>query len=305
MFFGKKRKEPDPFWAFREKRSVYYDFFEKGVEMGFEMFLANGKEAYLKKLDFQNLLRYEGNKNFNSTNKIISVDAVYDRSGGIFFPSQEISHKVLNGIKFKKLCCDKFAMYKVLEKFMAKSFKIKNKQELKKTVERLDKNKRYVLKPTNGLGGKNITIGFLDKILNAELENRKEYVLQEFVDTSSGIDGIVKGSHDLRVVVVNRKIVWSHVRTPKKGTLIANVSRGGQIKELNISEIPEKVMGVVAKIKNLIDKKYKNPIYSIDFGVENSIPCIFELNDQIGFPTEMMRSKEDFINALLKRLSLL
>ena len=299
MFFGKKRKEPDPFWDFGNKRSVYYDFFEKGRRLGLRTFLANGKESYKEGLIFKNVLEYKGNKVFEKNKKEIRADVVYDRSGGIFFPSKNISPKVLNGIEFKKLCADKFKMYEFLgENYMKKTYLIENNKRLKEILRDLKPGSRYFLKPKNGLGGKGIFFGYRRELLKIELDKDTGYVLQEFVDTSSGIKGIVEGFHDLRVVFVNGEIVWSHVRSPRKGSFLSNVSQGGTIVEIDTRSIPKKILEKSKLIQKRIEKKYGKVIFSIDFGVEGGEPFVFELNDQIGFPTEKMKSKKLFLDEL-------
>jgi hypothetical protein len=43
-------------------------------------------------------------------------------------------------------------------------------------------------------------------------------------------------------------------------------------------------------------------IYSIDIGVEDEKPYLFELNDQIGFPAKNMPTVDKFIDKLLNQL---
>jgi glutathione synthase/RimK-type ligase-like ATP-grasp enzyme len=299
MFFGKKRREPDPFWDFGEKRSVYYDFFERGLKSGAAVFLANGRESYKEGLVFVDVLEYQGNQVFKKNKKEVVADVVYDRSGGIFFPNKEVSSKVLNGIEFKKLCSDKFAMYEFLgEENMKKTYSVEGLERLREVLLEINSSAKYFLKPKNGLGGKGIHFGYPGELANVELSGNSEYVLQEFVNTSSGIKNIVKGLHDLRVVFVNGKIVWSHVRSPQKGSFLSNVSQGGAILEIDPEKIPVKILEKANLIQDKIERKYGKVIFSIDFGVEDGVPFVFELNDQIGFPTEKMNSKNLFIDEL-------
>jgi len=94
----------------------------------------------------------------------------------------------------------------------------------------------------------------------------------------------------------------AHVRTPKKGSFLANVAQGGKIKEIPLEKLPKKVITAVRKTQKRIDRKYNFPIYSIDFGLQKDRPYIFELNDQIGFPRATMRSHKKFIEGLLVSL---
>lgn len=305
MYFKKERFGQDPFLKFGKKRSVYRYFFQKGREMGFDMYLASGPDSYLSNLNFKNPAFFNG-EIFSVHNKIIKADAIYDRSGGVSFPPPKIDLKVLNCSKFKILCNDKNLMYQYFSQFMPRSFAIETPADLKSFLKKFDSDSLVVLKPAKGLGGKNIIIDKVADLNKVILEKEKTYVLQEFIDTSYGIKGLTEETHDLRVVIANGKIVLSHLRTPKKGSLLANVAQGGAIREIPIKKIPLSVLKTVLKMQKLIDKKFNFPVYSIDFGVTRKGPLIFELNDQIGFPSEKMKNAKNFVKATihsLKKLS--
>lgn len=301
MYFKKERPGKDPFLNFGKKRKVYHYFFQKGKSLGFDMFLASGKKTYLSELKFRNPAFFNG-KDFIVQKNVISADGIYDRSGGMDFPPKRIGKKVLNCSEFKILCNDKNAMYILLGKFMPKSFEINSQKKLQENLENFNDSSLIVLKPAKGLGGKGIVIAKKNVIKNVLLEKKKTYVLQEFADTSCGIKGITKEKHDLRVVIVEGKIVLSHVRIPKKGSYLANAAQGGKIKEVPLDKIPKEVKNITKKIQKIIDKKFDFPLYSIDFGITPKGPRIFELNDQIGFPRDSMKNYKKFINTLLKSI---
>lgn len=300
MYYNQEKIGPDPFFNFGQKRSVYYYFFEYGEKMGFDMFLASGKKNYLGELNFKNPLFFNGTI-FITTKKNICADAVYDRSGGLNFPPPAMQ-KILNNLKFKTLCNNKNSMYLLLGKFMPKSFKIKNQAELKKALLKFPAKKVAVLKPANGLGGKGIIIDIPKNLAQIILAKKTEYVLQQFVDTSHGIKDITKEKHDLRIILIDEKIVMASVRTPKEGSYLANVAQGGKIQEINIKKIPAEAFVLTKKIQKILDKKYNYPLYSIDLGFENGKPYVFELNDQIGFPSEKMNGYKVFIHKLISSL---
>lgn len=301
MFFNKEKSEKNPFASFGDKEDVYFDFFKQGYAAGLDMYLASKEKNYLSGLDFKDPLFFDGKK-FKKTVMKIKVDAIYDRSGGLKFPSTAISSKVLNPFSFKSLCYSKNKMYKALSSFMPKSFEIKNQNNFEKKLKLFSKNELVVIKPSSGLGGKGIIIDTASNIKKLNYSIEKETVLQKFVDTSSGIKNIVRGRHDLRVVIVFGKIIFASIRTPKGDGLLANVAQGGKIKELPLEKIPLAVKKNVLKIQKIIDKKFDYPIYSVDFGIENGKPFVFELNDQIGFPSRKMKSYKLFNAALIKSL---
>lgn len=304
MFFGKRKRIGDPFWNLGKKRAAYIEFFERGAKKGLEMYLATGKQNYLGGLSFKNSMKYKKGKGFEKIKEPVNFSAIYDRSGGIYFPDKKISSNVLNGIEFKRLCYDKYKTYQLISRYMKKTYLIKSQAELEVVLGKINRDDVYVLKPSNGLGGKGIFVGTPIQLRKTRINGSKydSYVLQEFVDTSTGIPGVVKGRHDLRIVVVNGRLVWFTVREPRGKKILANVAQGGKIKELDLRQIPSYVIKVVHDIKKIINQKYSKPIYSIDFGVENGKPFVFELNDQIGFPLKNMKNKTKFIDEILNSL---
>ena len=119
-------------------------------------------------------------------------------------------------------------MYAYLKGYCPQSYEIKNATDLKENLRLFDENSYVVLKPANGLKGIGVSIDYPANI--AKLKNidfSAPWILQEFVDTSHGISGLVSGDHDLRVVIANGKILFSHIRQPQAGSKIANYSRFG------------------------------------------------------------------------------
>lgn len=302
MYFRKRKCDKDPFATFGVKRKIYYYFFEFGKRQGFDMFIASGKDGHLGNLKFKNILHYK-NGSFAKHAGVVSAATVFDRSGGLFFPPMGTGKHVINCIEFKKLCGDKNLIYAAIGKFMPKNFEIAGRKDLLKYLKKFDSDSLVVLKPARGMCGKDILIKKPVELSRTKLLPGKKYVLQEFVDTSAGIKDIAKSRHDLRVVIVEGKPVLATIRTPKKGSLLANVAQGGKIKEIPLKKIPSRVLKTVKKIQKIIDKKYFFPLYSIDFGVDvDGTPLVFELNDQIGFPRESMRGAKNFIKAMVLSL---
>lgn len=304
MYFKKERPGNDPFFKFGKKRNVYRYFFEKGRDLGFDMYLASGPEAYRGGLSFNDPAFFNGNE-FAKTQGTIIADAIYDRSGGISFPAKEMDGKVLNCSDFKILCNDKNKMYEYFGQFMPKSFELKKTDKFQEVLNGFREDELAVLKPAKGLGGKGIIIDKVSELRKTNLDPGNEYVIQDFIDTSCGIEGLSNGRHDLRVVIVNGKTVLSHIRTPREGSYLANASQGGSIKEVPLEKIPQEIMDVAEKIKTIVDEKFQKPVYSIDFGMTRNGPYVFELNDQIGFPSDDMRNHKSFIDGLLDSLTIL
>ncbi len=305
MFFGKKRQEPDPFWDFGQKREVYYDFFRLGTSRGYHMFLANGKQSHKDGNIFQETLFFDG-KSFVKYAQDIIADVIIDRSATMNFPLRNMSN-VLNPLAFKKLCASKNAMQELLVEYMPTARIVENSIALEQIYQgNKDDEQMYVLKPNYGFGGKGIVFGTLAQLRDAVLDSSMSYTLQQFVETKNGIAGITICRHDLRIVIIGDDTVWVTVREPQGDDLLANVAQGGTIRDITTTKLPQYINDFSQKIQNVIRNKYGNKlIYSIDIGIENEKPYLFELNDQIGFPTKNMPAADKFIDKLLNQLEVL
>lgn len=301
VYFSKEKETDDPFFEFGEKKDVWHELFRRAEKAGLEMYVSGGEESYFSNYIFGNTLKYQKGVFISQAGKI-KADAVYDRSASDFFPKAEISHKVLNGREFKDLCWNKKLTYELLGDFMPKSVEISSSKDLKAKLKQFKQSDLVVLKPAKDLGGNGVRIDYPNNMKNIKI--KRNHLLQEFVDTSFGIKGIIKGKHDLRIVIANGKMVLAHVRTPKEGSLLANVAQGGNIKEVSLKKIPEYIMQRISAVQNIIDARFDKPVYSIDLGVYQCKPYIFELNSHIGFPRKDMYNCGNFIEAIIESLAI-
>lgn len=281
-----------------KKLPVYIRLLNLCQEKGWQTFVLTRK-TYKGEGVFEGSWQFKENK-FYREEAPVKIDLVYDRTAGMHFPLEgERSMVVVDQRNFKRLCYDKFLSFKKIGQFMPETFWVGDGSNLTSVLEKI-KTDWVVLKPYNGLKGIGIFIGDKKDALNFKFPKKnKGYIAQEFLDTSVGIDGIVEGMHDLRIVIINHKTVWSHVRTPAKGSFKANVALGGNIKEVDCAKLPESVKQIVGKVDDLFFKEYDNPLYSMDIGFGKNGPLIFELNDQIGFPTWEMKARDKFLNELV------
>lgn len=300
--FSKEFTGRDPLGHIDQKLSVYLRLLEFCQGKSWETYVLTRK-TYKKDGIFKGSWRFAKGK-FQPIQKAVKIDLVYDRTGGVKFPpADDKKMKVVDRRDFKILCWDKWLAYQAIGDYMPKTFWVGKKENLASVLEKI-KTDWVVLKPHNGLKGIGIFIGPKEKAKDFEfLKNYPKYIAQEFVDTSKGIPGIVKGLHDLRVVVINGKIVWSHVRIPSLGSFEANVARGGKIKEVACSKLPDFIKKITRRIANRFYKEFDNPVFSLDFGMEKGKPWIFEINDQIGFPRWRMKARDIFLNELIKNFA--
>lgn len=171
---------------------------------------------------------------------------------------------ILNNPFVEEVCNDKYLTYTFLKRYAPKTFlSLKYIHSAGKHLA--------VIKPRYGAAGKGVKIKKAKLIKNLE----KDFILQEFIDTSYGIKNVVGGVHDFRIVMINNKMMDFYIRVPRKG-LISNISLGGRM--LRTSKIPRRII----RVGRYVDKKFKRfkpRIYSIDFLVDkNQKPWIVEMN---------------------------
>jgi len=296
--FSKELQGTSPLAHIVTKLTVYMRLLELMAKEGWEVYVLTRK-TYRDNGVFEGGWRFKNGKFFLSSG-VLKIDLVYDRTGGVVFPVENDTLNVVNERDFKLLACDKLATYKAIGEYMPQTFWIENPMELPGILSNVTSD-LVVLKPINGLKGIGIFIGPKNEALKFKFDGKyNRYIAQEYIDTSNGVSGITPGMHDLRIVIVNNKPVWCHVRVPAKGSLLANAAQGGSLTEVDYEKIPETIKEVVNKVSNIFSSKYDNPIYSLDFGIgKNGKPYIFEINDQMGFPKWEMKKRDKFLNELV------
>jgi len=298
--YSRQFEGADPLGHIGVKLPVYIRFLDLCQSQGWEVYVLTRK-TYKGNGIFAGSWRFDKGR-FRKTVKPVKIDLVYDRSAGVKFPPENDESVIwVNRLDFKILCWDKWKAYRQIGKYMPQTFWVEEEKALINVLPKI-KTEWVVLKPYNGLKGFGVFIGPKEKAMGFKFEKKyRHYIVQEFVDTSGGIPKITNGLHDLRVAIVNKNAVWSHVRVPEKGSFMANAAQGGILTEVDYSEVPESIKKIVGEIAEKFYIGYDNPAYSLDFGIgKNGTPKIFEINDQIGFPKWEMKARNAFLKGLVK-----
>lgn len=296
--FSKELQGETPFAHIITKLPVYLRLLELMEKAGYKIYVLTRK-TYKGGGVFEGGWRFK-NGNFFLSSDVLKIDLVYDRTGGVAFPLEGDTLMVVNERDFKILAWDKWATYQVIGQYMPQTFFIENRKNLPAILSNI-RSEMVVLKPFNGLKGIGIFIGSKEDAKKFKFDKKyNRYIAQEFVDTAGGIPGITPGTHDLRIVIINGKPIWCHVRVPAKGSFLANAAQGGSLIEVDYDKVPESIKNVVRKVVRIFSSKFDNPIYSLDFGIgKNGKPYIFEVNDQMGFPKWEMKNRDLFLNGLI------
>jgi glutathione synthase/RimK-type ligase-like ATP-grasp enzyme len=208
---------------------------------------------------------------------------------------------ILNIPAFTRIANDKYEVARMLPEFIKHSEQVETEKDLQKVIEGIPGDK-VVLKPTIGSGGKGVEILSKEEAKNISVE--EPMIVQEFIDSSKGIPGIVKGVHDLRLVFVNDELIYSYVRQPAEGSYLANLAQGGSMFIVEPHNLPDTLQPAIRAVQEQF-REFPRKIYTIDFMFdEHQRPWIIELNTMPGiyFSSDQSREMNRFYEAIIQVL---
>ena len=206
--------------------------------------------------------------------------------------------KILNTWFIEHLCSDKWETYKLFPHLVPKCYLVNGIVELKKAIKKI-KSDKVVIKPRYGSSAKGLYI--IDK--TERVPNVKgEYIVQEFVDTCSGIPNLVKGVYDIRLLIVDGVVNHAYMRVAQKG-LVSNVALGAKVTFLDTKEIPKKILKSAKSISIKL-KKYKPSLYTADFVMDGKGKVhLIELNSKPFFCFYDDYGRQDLKEKLLRSIA--
>ncbi|PIR75127.1 MAG: hypothetical protein COU34_04450 [Candidatus Magasanikbacteria bacterium CG10_big_fil_rev_8_21_14_0_10_43_9] len=138
-----------------------------------------------------------------------------------------------------------------------------------------DFSDQYIIKNKKGSGGFNIfqvtfTKNGIQKILEHCEKNNKNisYLLQPFLSCDTGFHFKKhSGTIDLRVISLYKKTIQSYIRVAKKGNFLANQHQGGNSFYISLKKIPQDVLSMNRKVKNILDatSDISHSLYALDY----------------------------------------
>lgn len=239
--------------------------------------------SYLEKGKFDHYFVWnKKEKTYQKVDALIKADLIWNRDSENTIP-RITDCLILNHPDFDEICRDKFRSYKILPEFSAKTFLVNSYKELKQKLPEI-KTKKIVLKPRYGEGCHGVYVLDEQKI-NAKLYGDwKNIILQEFLDSSGGIKGLVEGLHEVNIFLINGKFAGSRIKQPPEGKFVSSASGAviGKVWGIKFEDIPLVLWEQVQKI----DKKFLNyplRLYRADFvhTIDNQYKII-EINSRPG-----------------------
>lgn len=282
LFSGTREEMATPFVSDNSRVSYEY-FFKLSEQAGIKLYRA----PYQWYDNNSGIFKYAWEFEKDTWNKVsyIQPDLIYDKTTTTPKTDRikELVQKhcpVINDPIFTRILNDKINTSLIFPQWSKKSWLIRNEEDFVQHLPHITTSK-VVLKPLTGSGGRGIEILEKDAIKQTPCFDRL-YLMQDFIDSSKGVPGVNSSTHDLRLVFVNDILIYSYIREPKKGSLLANVAQGGTLTILSNEKIPLSINPIIAHA-NQAFATFDPRIYTIDIMFdENNFPWVVELNSMPG-----------------------
>ncbi len=286
ILFGKASLNKERPFTNKEYQLCYEYFYSLCEKENIQMYRASYEWYDFKKNVFKYAWTYKSKKNIWKVEKNIKPDLIYDKTSAkaeVYYKKELIirHYSIINNINFTRILDDKLITSMIFEKWSKKSWIVNNHKKLEKILPKI-KSRKFVLKPISESGGKNIYI--VDKKNVDKIKIDREYIIQDFINSSSGVPGIKTSfsMHDLRLVFVNEKLIYSYLREPAEDSYLANLSQGGSLTIVPKEKLPASLKPIIRYVKEVFET-FSPRIFSIDLMFdEKSRPWIVELNSMPG-----------------------
>lgn len=270
VFFDDPRFEDYPF-SDADFRKAYYELAAGLRAKDAEVWIVRDQKTYAGGCSFEGGWKFDGAE-FVRDESTIEADVVFNKGhlqadGGAC---------LVNSQALEDFCTDKWKTFETFPALSPDSVLARDKMELAAALKKFPD--MVTVKPVDGWRGLDVHIGKA-----ADIEAKvKEFpaIVQEFVDTSSGIPGITPGLHDLRMIGVNGKLIYAYVRVPPPKSFVSNYAQGGKWFEVPVKDLPKSAVQVFDEVDASM-KRFGFRIYSVDVGLHRGKEWkIFELNSK-------------------------
>ncbi len=203
----------------------------------------------------------------------LQADVVFDK--GCFTPDD--FDPVFNCRAVNRICTDKWETYGFFEAQSPYSILVESKTDLAAALARIQTDLK-VIKPVSGLQGEGVRIEASEDLMANGID--MPVIVQEFLDSSGGIPGIVDGVHDFRVTLLNGEVICALVRKPPPGQLVAAIARGATMSVVERPSIPKTMLDMAMFIDRRFER-FGQRLYSVDMAMTPDGPRLIELNSRV------------------------
>lgn len=306
LFLFGRRTTPDNLQTFQSKLDDFFQYAQKKFNLNFYI-------TYIEAFDEEKKLFSYAFTQENSSWKIkylLKPDIVYDKTC-YFLPQKNLMKirenislhfKFLNPLEFNRILTDKWETYLTIPDIHPKTILFQENDDPKKIFD--IPSSMIVVKPRDGFGGKDVTISTKEDFKPI----KTPFIVQEFIETASGIPKITSGRHDLRIFLENEVPFYSIIRTPLKDPYLANIKRGGTLEVVPLEKIPPSAFEIVHTITKIFSC-FPKKLYAVDLVFDkNQRPWVVECNSRPGIalhPNEIPYREHYYdriINFLIKSI---
>ncbi|HCU70744.1 MAG TPA: hypothetical protein DIC35_03230 [Candidatus Moranbacteria bacterium] len=314
ILFGKSNWQKAKPFSNKEYQYSYEYFYSLCKKNEIQMYRASYQWYDYKNHVFKYAWIYEGENGNWKKVKNIKPDLIYDKTKArmeTYYMKELIgeNYPFINNQLFTRLIDDKFTTSLIFSDWSKKNWLIKNTSELRDVLPKI-KTTKIVIKPLMESGGNGVQVLSKKEALKKACLQETNLV-QEFIDSSKGVPNISHSMHDLRIVMVNEKIIYAYIREPKKGSYLANLAQGGSLKIVPKEKLPKSILPIIKSVNEILSS-FNPRVFSIDFMFdENKKPWIVELNSMPGlfFTSEekpyMLEMYQELLNVFKKELNLI
>lgn len=273
VFFTAPGEYDYPFTS-QEYIDCYHQLDDLLAARGAELWIVRDPATYLGGNRFRGSWRYKDGVLTRHEGEI-DLDIIFNR--GRLMADDKAT--VINEPELEEICTDKFKSYELIPEHCPRTALVKNREEAEAAVKQM-RTDSVVAKPLDLEEGHGVFM-CPKKDIVAKIPSFP-YLIQELLDLSGGIPGIVEGVHDFRIILVRGEVIVAYVRQAKKGSLLANVAQGGKMWEVPREEIPQAALEIVRRVDQKF-KRFAQRVYSVDLGLDADGQWkIIELNSKPG-----------------------
>ena len=256
----------------------YLGFSEHCARQGVDLYIVRGPESYLGQMRFRSGWKFDGER-LLPVAEPIQADVVYVKGSTLHTEPTAVR---VNAAELMDICADKLKTYGLFREYMAKTAPLPA-DHWQETIKNFPSD-LLVLKPVTGMEGHGIQVISKEHFQYDQLDpHYAPYLVQEFIDCSTGMPGLVEGRHDLRLYIFNGVAKLAEYRRPKPNGYLANIAQGGSLTVLKMNQVPQWALDFVPNIDKHFQKFFPR-IYTIDLMYAYGRPYLVELNSRPGLP---------------------
>jgi len=280
----------------------YFEISQKIEKKNIEVYIVRWN-SYKWNWIFINSERFDSNMKLFNTGEV-KIDLILNRDSENTIPKIN-DCMIINNQDFDDFCRDKFKTFNKFPEISPLTIEINSFKEYEKLIthNNFSNDDIVTLKKNYLEWGNWIYIWKVSWLTEWYFNDWSWILFQEFLDSSIWIDGIVEWLHDIRVTVVNNKIIALNIRQPKKWWYLANFAQWGTWFSVDVNKIPKDLLKIVNEVIIPEFKEYFPSLYSIDFMNSKKWFKLIEFNSR---PWVQHRSKVEkyyiFNDALIELL---